>query len=574
MAPCWRRWPHGCLGAFLLAELSVHAIATAWIRKEAEIAAHGLFQLSDASEHVQGYQSWSDLGVGSKSRPSLSQPDDRTVWKLLHAGSEDGKEFSEIMQDVQKSEPTTTTTPSPESFQDSIPAPLLSMRSPTAPSRIRSHAFHPTKGGNLNHSGYSPYVGVQDLAFPTWTFVHPQVQPKGLRTATRRVFHGSPLIDADLNVYIQSTSGWIFSLTKDGDLRWSFDLNSEDPQNPGNMALLDGTAFVCTEDGMAWAIDLVEGSERWRQKIATHCSTDAFSVVARKGSILIPCNPANGDDPDNMEGSHGLCAVSETDGAPRWTFNLNRYGSKGYNLAPSVVDGIVYFTDLAGAVYAISEEDGQEVWHHPGSEEATFSTATSVVGPDSRLYNAFNVGEKGGSGTQGVLRCHDLKFGDVVWSKSFPEGINAAPAVGPMGAKNRTAVIVGVGNNPECLPEPVIGPTKRAKLFALDAETGQTLWTFTAPEYSLSCAGNTPAEVCCPSMWSQPTLAADGRVYVNWSGGKFFTLLDANLDGTIDANDPREFSFYHHGKGSNSQTALAPGLMVAAVCNKVLAYQT
>lgn len=50
---------------------------------------------------------------------------------------------------------------------------------------------------------------------------------------------------------------------QEGDLRWSFDLNSEDPQNPsrasapralygwnaavirGNLALLDGTAFVC-----------------------------------------------------------------------------------------------------------------------------------------------------------------------------------------------------------------------------------------------------------------------------------------------------------------------------------------
>jgi len=341
------------------------------------------------------------------------------------------------------------------------------------------------------------------------------------------------------------------------------------------MALLDGTAFLCTEDGVAWAIDLAAGLERWRQKVAPHCSTDSFSVVASRGLILIPCNPANGDEPDNMDGSHGLCAVTEKDGSPKWTFNLNRYGSKGYNLAPSVVDGVVYFTDMAGAVYAVSAEDGQEVWHHPGTEDATFSTATSVVGPDSHLYNAFNVREDGSNSiTKGVLRCHDLKSGDVVWSKTFSEGINAAPAVGPIGPSNKTVVIVGVGNNPECLAEPAIGTPKLARILALDAQTGDTLWSFTAPEYALSCAGNTPAEVCCPSMWSQPTLSADGRVYVNWSGGKFFALLDANRDGVIDANDPSEFSFYHHGKGSNSQTAMAPGLMVAAVCNKLLAYQT
>eukprot|EP00439_Symbiodinium_sp_Y106_P007725 s6367_g1.t1 len=238
-----KRWPRPgrWLSAVLLAELSLHArAATAWIRKEAEIAAHGLSQLRDGGADGQVF---GKRTADSRSRDMLSQPDD-AVWKVLHAGTPE----------------------SLESFEDAIPAPLLNMRSPSAPMRIRSQAFHPTKGGNLNHSGYSPYVGAPDLSFPSWTFVHPEVQPKGLRTATKRVFHGSPLIDADLNVYIQSTSGWIFSFTKerqgDGELRWSFDLNSEDPQNPGNMALLDGTAFVCTEDGMAWAIDLVEGAER------------------------------------------------------------------------------------------------------------------------------------------------------------------------------------------------------------------------------------------------------------------------------------------------------------------------
>eukprot|EP00913_Durusdinium_trenchii_P035858 g33555.t1 len=191
----------------------------------------------------------------------------------------------------------------------------------------------------------------------------------------------------------------------------------------------------------------------------------------------------------------------------------------------------------------------------------------------------------------GEVRCHDLRYGGVLWSRSFDEGVNAAPAIGP-GPKNQSMVVVAVGNNPKlgdimtpvvavrlpscpCLPEPIIATPKHAQILALDGQDGSTLWSFTAPEYSLSCAGNTPTEICCPSMWSQPTIAsdADGRVYVNWSGGKLFSLMDVDLDGKIDLNDPREFSFYHHGKGSNSQTALAPGLMVAAVCNQVFAGQ-
>lgn len=50
-------------------------------------------------------------------------------------------------------------------------------------------------------------------------------------------------------------------------------------------------------------------------------------------------------------------------------------------------------------------------------------------------------------------------------------------------------------------------------------------------------------------------------------------LLDANGDGEIDTRDPREFSFYQHGKGSSSQTAMAPHFMVAAACNQLMAYR-
>lgn len=535
--------------------------SAAWIRK-AEVSANGVAKLVEKadSESVDG---------------QTLQGDEDTIWKLVNAASDASADLAPILDKIRTDDVVVdgSKTMSGDGTwvgEAENKVTSVDMAKVQAPTRIREKAYHPTKGGNANHSGYSPFVGVADLSFPSWTFVHPEVQPKGFRTAARRVFHGSPLIDADSNVYIQSTSGWIFSLTKDGTLRWSFDLNSEDPQNPSNMALLDGIAFVCTEDGVAWAIDLVAGLERWRKKIATHCSTDPFSITTASGVILIPCNPENGDEPDSMDGSAAICAVSEKDGSPKWTYSLSRYDSKGYNLAPSIVGDTVYFSELAGSSYAISLEDGKELWRHPGPQDATFSTASAVVGHDGRLYNAFNVGR--GANLKGTLRSLDLQYGDIVWSRSFPEGLNAAPAVGPVGPKNQTVVIVALGSNPECLPEPVIGTRKHTEVLALDAESGETLWAFTAPEYSLSCAGNTPTEICCPSMWSQPTLALDGRVYVNWSGGKLFALLDANGDGIIDANNPSEFSFYHHGKGSNSQTAMAPGLMVAAVCNQVLGY--
>ena len=61
-------------------------------------------------------------------------------------------------------------------------------------------------------------------------------------------------------------------------------------------------------------------------------------------------------------------------------------------------------------------------------------------------------------------------------------------------------------------------------------------------------------------------------VYVNWSGGYLYAIRDSNADGHIDAKDPREVSKFHHGAGANSQSAIGPGMLVAATCEGFLGY--
>eukprot|EP00931_Biecheleriopsis_adriatica_P062765 TRINITY_DN37902_c0_g1_i1.p1 TRINITY_DN37902_c0_g1~~TRINITY_DN37902_c0_g1_i1.p1 ORF type:complete len:560 (-),score=72.50 TRINITY_DN37902_c0_g1_i1:40-1638(-) len=430
-------------------------------------------------------------------------------------------------------------------------------------------AFHSMKGGNANRSGYSPFVGPRDLSFPSWTFMHPPVLPKGLTTASMKVFHGSPIIDADYNVYIQSTAGFIYSVDKSGFLRWSFDIVSEDPENPSDMVLVDGLLCTSLQDGYALALDSQTGNLIWQQKIARHGSLDTYSAVAQDGILVIPCNPDGEDYKANLEGSYALCAVSMSDGSEKWTFNLRNYGSRGYKLAPALSDGVLYFSDERGSAYAVWLKDGTKKWYSRTDSDGRTTSGLSI-GSDGRVYVGFNTAEG-----KGTMRCLDLHTGNTIWSKTFKEGVNAVPAVGPLslpGFQTQMAVIVAVGNNLECLPVPVFGRTTYGQVMALDAETGEALWQFDAPEYSLSCAGNTPGEVCCPGSWTQPTLAADGTVYVNWSGGKLFMMRDENLDGKIDLSNAAEFSYYHHGKGSNSHTAMAPGFMVAGTCDRLLAY--
>ena len=47
---------------------------------------------------------------------------------------------------------------------------------------------------------------------------------------------------------------------------------------------------------------------------------------------------------------------------------------------------------------------------------------------------------------RGQLRCHDLAQGDLLWSRSFFLGLNAAPAIGVL--RNLTMVVVALGDNP------------------------------------------------------------------------------------------------------------------------------
>lgn len=135
-----------------------------------------------------------------------------------------------------------------------------------------------------------------------------------------KVFHGSPMVDSDLNVYIQSSTGWVYSVTKDGVLRWSLELSDA---NPGNLALYHGAVYACSEDGVAWAIDAGTGKARWKQKIAAGCPDDTMSITAAKGLLFIPCTPINSEAKgDASYGNTAVCAVSAEDGTKKWEYAL------------------------------------------------------------------------------------------------------------------------------------------------------------------------------------------------------------------------------------------------------------
>lgn len=450
----------------------------------------------------------------------------------------------------------------------------------------------PCGGGNANRSGLSLHIGTLDLSRPSWIFLEPDRLLKGA-AGTDRVFVSSPVIDDDLNVYIQSSTGWVYALNARGQLRWSFTATSF---FPGGLALLDDALYTVTIDGTAFKIDKDTGIEVWNHRVALTAPIENHALIAIGSTVLTACNLGPSADPTQWPGrphSYGggdaVCAIRTTDGSLIWTYSIAESSeTTSYNQAPAVVGDAVLFSDRTGGVYSVSLVDGRELWRVPGPFLTSWTTGGLAVGPTGIVYAPANPSHPSKL-EPGILRAFDLHSGAVLWSRRFHEGVNAKPAVGAVCCGEQPthdrilplAVVIAVGSNPSCDPltqwswlQQQLGllPKHFGIVYALDAYNGSTIWTFNAPEHTGPCVGITAGDGCCPDMWGEPTIGADGTVYVNWSGGQTMALRDANGDGKVEPADPLEFSTYKHGLGSQSGTSIAPGLITMSNCKQLLGY--
>lgn len=452
------------------------------------------------------------------------------------------------------------------------------------------HVQHPwtTRGGNLNFSGLAAHAGVFHLSKPSWVFSRPLFSHPHFHDLS---FHTSPVIDVDNNIYFGDNVGVVYSLDVQGMPRWTF-------QAPGGaaswLALEGSKVYASMGDGQVLAIDMKSGKEVWRAKVGRPGCNEGRSLAATRDVLLVPCQlsppgviwhtPWGG-------GSHGVCALSTKDGHSLWNFNTAELGKNfSYNQAPIVSNSRVYLSDVSGGVFCISLHDGKLIWHTPGLYPHSWTTATLTMGPHDILYFNFHPGWPTNKEYKGVLRAYKASDGAVLWKRLFHEPLNAPPAVGPVitGSGKTLAVVVAVGANPNCSPmtkleslrlwldlepEKYKFSPRKSSVYALDPDTGEFIWYYAAPLHGTPVAGISEGEPCCPDMWGQPTIGADGTVYANWAGGKTVALRDANGDTRVDPHDPKEFSSYHHGLGTMASTAISSGLTVTSDCKRVFAYR-
>ncbi len=200
----------------------------------------------------------------------------------------------------------------------------------------------------------------------------------------------------------------------------------------------------------------------------------------------------------------GLSPKSVGSLTPKWIFTTGG----DVSARAAVVNGVVYFPDWGGNIWALTAASGTVLWSHQisdyGLTAGTISRTTPAVVNGVLYIGTLFLN----SGTTGWLLAINASTGALIWkvqptSNIFP-GITGAPVVAggniyvPMASNEEGAAAQGSANYHCC--------SSRGSVVALNATTGAVLWeTFMVP------SGYTGA-----SVWSSSPVVdmARGTVFV------------------------------------------------------------
>ncbi len=140
------------------------------------------------------------------------------------------------------------------------------------------------------------------------------------------------------------------------------------------------------------------------------------------------------------EGENAVVSLNPSSGKERWRVKV-----AGEPTRPAVRNGLVYVGNWGGRVRAMATEDGTERWRAKTSEKRVNSPAVT----EERLFvtdrrNAY---------------AFDAKSGDRLWRRQVNQQIWSSPSI-----SDGTVFVAS--------------ESKDGKLYALDAKTGETRWTF------------------------------------------------------------------------------------------------
>lgn len=235
--------------------------------------------------------------------------------------------------------------------------------------------------------------------------------------------------------------------------------NYSHPVAPAYLACIagGGTAASCNSrddhvDSIL-ALDMRNGRIKWARKFVTWSQpgvadgSDDWNVAC-----IVPINPGN--CPGNPGPDYDFAS------APNLITLEDRHGRRHSLLGAGQKSGIYY---------ALDPDDGSEMWHTqvgPGSSLGGMEWGSATDG--KRVYvsiaNLYGIPTAtGGAGSWSAL---DPQTGAILWQVGDP---NASVDIGPLTVADDVVFVSSMAGAPTA-------PT----MLALNAESGQTLWTFAA----------------------------------------------------------------------------------------------
>jgi alcohol dehydrogenase (cytochrome c) len=183
----------------------------------------------------------------------------------------------------------------------------------------------------------------------------------------------------------------------------------------------------------------------------------------------------------------------------RWSFRLRYVGEYGaFTSNPIVAGGQVYFEDPDSDVFDLDEQTGALVWEH------RYGSVTPSGGPNGV---ALGYGLLFGA-TEGAVFALNPHNGRQVWIHSLiangREGIDMAPQL----YDGKLLISTIPGNSTSYYTAGAYGT-----VFALNATTGRTLWSFSTVQDGARLWGD-PSVNGGGGLWYPPAVDASGRVFI------------------------------------------------------------
>jgi outer membrane protein assembly factor BamB len=320
----------------------------------------------------------------------------------------------------------------------------------------------------------------------------------------------SPVVYQGMVFVGTRTNGAFYALDIDtGARKWDYQDNYG---NMGTPACADGMVFVCDDSGHTIAFDadpsdgidegIIDSGGTNLDKIWEYQSSSIWgSPTVAAGKVLVP-----------VKGNATIFALDEFTGVPVWKYSLPDPNNSSIWNTPAVESGLVMFGSNNYRFYALDIETGREVWNFTAGDKLRESSACVFGGAvyfgswDKRLYalNLNNGTQKWNSTTGGAIDSSPavdngrVLFGSSDWTFRALDAETGQEiwTCGTIGGEIVSSAAVGGGL--------VFFAALDGRIYALNESTGRTVWTYDRS------AGQ--------GIRSSPALV-DGRLFIGLENG-------------------------------------------------------